>query len=84
MESFVGRPGHESSRRIEEGFADVGLYPMICLLPLLLTVYDEYRAYLDFPVPADFASALDLSRWRGTDNFTRTGAPVKNGRFALN
>lgn len=56
---------------------------IICLLPLLLNGYDEYRAWRDFPVLADFESALELSRWGDKDNILRVQAPVKNGRFAL-
>lgn len=56
---------------------------MICLAPLLLTLYDEFRAGWDFPVLADFESALELSRWEDKDHITRVQAPVKSGSFAL-
>lgn len=56
---------------------------IICLLPLLLTLYDEFRAWRDFPVLADFESALELSRWENKEQITRVQAPVKSGSFAL-
>ncbi len=56
---------------------------IICLLPLLLTLYDEYRAWRDFPVLADFESALELSRWENDVKLLRVRDPVKNGKFAL-
>jgi hypothetical protein len=55
----------------------------ICLLPFLLTLYDEYRAWWDFPVLGDFESAFELSRWENQDRIARVQAPVRTGNFAL-
>ncbi len=56
---------------------------IICLVPLLLTLYDEYRAWRDFPVLGDFESALELSRWEDQDQIIRVQGPVKCRSFAL-
>ncbi len=56
---------------------------IICLLPLLLTLYDEFRAWRDFPILADFESSLELSRWENKDSIKRVREPVKHGDFAL-
>jgi hypothetical protein len=56
---------------------------IICLLPLLLTLYDEFRAWRDFPVLSDFESSLELSRWEEKEHITRVQIPVKSGNFAL-
>lgn len=56
---------------------------VVCLLPLIMASYDEFRAWRDFPVLADFESPLELSRWGDNSRLLRVRAPVKSGRFAL-
>jgi len=55
----------------------------ICIIPLLLVIIDEYRAWRDFPVLSDFESFLDTSRWGSKGQVSRVNNPVKSGQFAL-
>jgi len=55
----------------------------ICMIPLLFTIIDEYRAWCDFPVLSDFESFLDTSRWGRKGQVSRVREPVKSGKFAL-
>lgn len=56
---------------------------IVCLLPAMMASYDEFQAWRDFPVLADFESPLELSRWGDNSRLQRVRAPVASGRFAM-
>ena len=56
---------------------------ILCMIPLLLVVIDEYLARRDFPVLSNFESFLDVSRWEGKGRITRVRKPVRSGQYAL-
>ncbi len=55
----------------------------LCLIPLLLVVFDQYRTWRDFPVLSDFESFLDVCRWEPKSRIARVRKPVKSGHYAL-
>lgn len=55
----------------------------LCMIPLLLVVIDEYRAWRDYPVLSYFESFLDTSRWGRKGEVSRVKEPGKSGKFAL-
>ncbi len=56
---------------------------LIEVKPLFISLSDEYLAYKNFPVIADFETPFELSRWHGDSKYKIVNDIVKHGNASL-
>lgn len=56
---------------------------LIALVPLTRSLIDEWRAWQQFPVLADFETPLELDRWSGNAELTIDRSIARSGRASL-
>ncbi|MFT6372846.1 MAG: VanZ family protein [Gammaproteobacteria bacterium] len=81
--TFFPRPKSSTAQLLGLKFKVI-ITVLLCiqLLPLTMTLVDEYRAKSNFPMLADFENTLELSRWTSGGQMTLDKEITTHGNFS--